>query len=96
MDYTVQIFSIILYTLGSILLVASTVLVIMLIQTVKKVNKVVDDIDDKSKKLNGVFDIVDAATDTLSVFSDKVVGLIVNTITNLFSRKNKKEENKDE
>jgi uncharacterized protein YoxC len=96
MDYTVQIFSIILYTLGSILLVASTVLVIMLIQTVKKVNKVVDDIDDKSKKLNGVFDIVDAATDTLSVFSDKVVGLIVNTITNLFSRKSKKEENKDE
>ena len=96
MDYTVQIFSIILYTLGSILLVASTVLVIMVIQTVKKINKVVDDIDNKSQKLNGVFDIVHNATDTLAVFSDKVVGLIVNLITSLFSRKNKKEEKEDE
>lgn len=96
MDYTVQIFSIILYTLGSILLVASTVLVIMVIQTVKKINKVVDDIDNKSKKLNGVFDIVDNAADTLAVFSDKIVGLIVNLITGLFSRKNKKEEKEDE
>ena len=90
-----QFFTIILYTLGSILLVVLIILGIKLIKTVNKVNDVVDDIDTKQKKLNGIFDVIDAATDTLSIVSDKVVGTIVNGLVGLFSRK-KKDKNIEE
>ncbi len=90
-----QFFTIILYTLGSILLVVLIILGIKLIKTVNKVNDVVDDIDTKQKKLNGIFDVIDAATDTLSIVSDKVVGIIVNGLVGLFSRK-KKDKNIEE
>lgn len=90
-----EVFPIILYSLGSILLIALIVLTIKVIKTINKVDKVVEDLNNKSRKLNGVFDIVDNATDALSLMSDKIVGFIVNGIAGLFSRK-KKEENKDE
>jgi len=48
------------------------------------------------KKLNGVFDVIDSATDTLSIVSDKVVGIIVSGLVSLFSKKKKKEEETDE
>lgn len=90
-----EIFPIILYALGSILLIALIILTVKVIKTVKKVNEVVDDLNNKSRKLNGVFDIVDNATDALSIMSDKVVNFLVNGIVNLFTRK-KKEEKDDE
>ena len=90
-----EIFPIILYVLGSILLIALIVLTVKVIKTVKKVNEVVDDLNNKSRKLNGVFDIVDNVTDALSIMSDKVVNFLVNGIVNLFTRK-KKEEKDDE
>ena len=91
-----EILPVILYILGSILLVALIVLTIKLIKTVKKVDQVVEDIDNKSKKLNGLFDVVDAATDTLSILSDKMVNLAVNAVASLFHRKNKKEDNNEQ
>lgn len=90
-----EIFPIILYFLGSILLIALIILTIKVIITINKVDKVVEDLNSKSRKLNGVFDIVDNAADTLSLISDKIVGFIINGIVGLFSR-TKKEENKDE
>lgn len=96
MECVNEIFPVILYTLGSILLIALIVLTIKVIKTLNKVDNVVDDINTKSKKLNGVFDIVDNTADALSLMSDKLVGFIVNGITGLFARKNKKEENDDE
>ena len=97
MEYCLnELFPVIIYILSSILLVALIVLTIKVIHTIKKVDKVVDDIDTKSKKLNGVFDMVDNAADTLAVISDKMVGFVVNGITSLFSRKNKKENEENE
>lgn len=96
MIYISDLLSVILYVLGSILLVVLIILGIKLIKTVNKVNDVVDDIDTKQKKLNGVFDIIDTATDTLSIMSDKVVGTIVNVLSGIFSRKKKREEDEYE
>ena len=92
MEYLHEVLPVILYILGSILLVALIVLTIKMIKTLNKVDQVVEDIDNKSKKLNGVFDMVDAATDTLSILSDKMVNLVVSGIANLFNRKSKKED----
>jgi uncharacterized protein YoxC len=66
-------------------------------KTLSKVDKVIEDVDSKSKKLNGVFDIIDSTTDMISSFSDKAVELISTKIQNIFSRKRKnKEEDENE
>lgn len=88
---------VILYTLGCILLITLIVLVIKINTTVNKINNVLDDFDNKSKKLNVFFEVVDSMADALSVVSDKAVALVVNGILSLFKRKEKKEEiDKDE
>ncbi|MBP3765964.1 MAG: hypothetical protein J6G98_02135 [Bacilli bacterium] len=87
---------VILCVLGSILLIVLIILGIKMIKTVNKVNNVVTDIDTKQKKLDGVFDIIDTATDTLSIVSDKVVGTVASTLTALFTKRKKKEDEDNE
>ncbi len=87
-----MIFSVILYVLGSILLVALIILVIKLMKTLKKVDIAIDDLNEKSRKLDGVFTIIDTTTDTISAVSDKIVGVLIKGISNLFKRKKKEDE----
>ena len=91
-----EIFQVILYILGSILLITLIVFTIKLMKTLKKVDKIVDDVDNKMQSLNGAFDIIDTTTNALSSISDKVVDFIVNGLLGIFNRKNKKEEIEDE
>lgn len=91
-----EIFLVILYSLGSILLIVLIVLVLKAIKTLKRVDGVVEDIHNKSTKLDGVFNIVDHTADALSSVSDKVVSAVVGMLIGLFKRKTKKEENIDE
>ena len=87
-----EIFPVILYLLLSILLVVLIVLCFKAISTLSKVNKVVDDVNYKVNKLNGVFNIIDSTTDALALASDKIVGFITNGVGHLFSRKHKNNE----
>lgn len=86
---------VILYVLLTILIVVLIIFVIRLIKTLGKVDKVVDDVNRKVSKLDGVFNIIDTTTDTLALVSDKITDFAVNKIAHLFSRK-KKEEDKNE
>jgi len=88
-------FSVILYVLGSILLITLIIFVIKLMKTLKKVDAAIDDYNEKSKKLDGLFSIIDTATDTISAVSDKLVGVVIKGISGLFKRK-KKEDDIDE
>jgi len=92
MAYLSELFPVILYFVLIILVIVLIVLVVRVIETLKKVNQIVDDVNQKVNKLNGFFDMVDMATDTLSVMSDKIVSSIANGITKLFSRKKKNRE----
>ena len=85
-----EILPIILYLLGSILLVILIILGIKLINVMNKMERVVDDINTKVSSLNGVFSIIDATTDKLSLLSDRMVDGISSLIRKLFARKNKK------
>lgn len=91
-----DIFPVILYILGSILLVVLIILSIKIMFVLKKVDNAIEDYNKKSKKLNGLFDIIDNTTDTISSLSDKIVNLIISSITGLLTKKKKKEENIDE
>ena len=87
---------IILYTLGSILLVVLIILGIKLIQTIDRANVVLDDIEQKSKSLNGFFNIVDGLSNTIAVVGDRVIDGVSGMISHFFhKRKKKKEENEE-
>ena len=86
---------ILLYVLGSILLVVLIILGVKLIKTIDKISLLVDDINGKVKSLNGFFSIIDFTTDKLAMLSDKVVDTISTFIRRIFNRK-KEEEYGDE
>jgi len=91
-----ELFSIITAILLIVLILFSIILVYKLIKTLIKLDRVVEDINTKAKKLNGLFDVVDNATDALSSISDKMVLLVSSGITSLISKFRKKGEDSDE
>ena len=97
MECANEVFPIILYSLGAILLVVLIILSVKAITTLSKVNRVVDDLNTKSHKLDNLFDVIDNTTDMISNVSDKVVGLVVNGFTSLVQKiKHKKGEDENE
>lgn len=91
-----DILQVILYILGSILLIVLIILGIKLIITMNKIENVVDDINVKVNKLNGIFTIIDLTTDKLALFSDKIIDAISTVVRKIFSKKKRKEEEIDE
>lgn len=85
------------YILGCSLLIALTVLTFRVMNTLNKVNRLLDDLTDKSSKLDGVFTLADRSADALN----SVVGEISSTISHFVMgivkrRKERKEEDNDE
>lgn len=91
----IDVLSIILYILGSILLVVLIILGIKLIITMNKISEITDDISTKLKSLNGFFSVIDFATDKLATITDKFVETVTSLIRRIFRQK-KEEEYKDE
>lgn len=81
---------IIIYFLLIILLIIGIILGIRSIQTINKLDKVVDDVNDKVQSLNGIFNIIDFTTDKIVSITDKVVEGVSGLIGKIFKRKNKK------
>lgn len=96
MQEFIDFFPIVLYLLGSVLLVILIILGIKLIHTVDKTNEILEDAYNKTKSLNGFFEIIDSATDTLSSISDSIVGVVTTVVNKLFYRNKKKKEEEDE
>lgn len=83
--------------LACILLIVLIFLGIKMILTLNKVDKLVDDLNEKSKKLDGAFGAVDKVTDAISSVNDKVIGLVFGLISNLTHKiKDRKERNEDD
>ena len=91
----IDVLSIILYILGSILLVVLIILGIKLIITMNKISEITDDISAKLKSLNGFFSVIDFTTDKLATITDKFVETVTSLIRRIFRQK-KEEEYKDE
>lgn len=88
-----EILTIILYSLGSILLVVLIILGIKMIMMMNKINIIAEDINTKLNSLNGFFSIIDFTTDKLATITDKFVDSVTSLIRKLFNRK--KEEEKE-
>ena len=88
-------FTVILYLLGCILLIALIILSIKALKTIGKINHLVDDVQENSDNINGIFDFVDSTTDFIYGFADHIIGGVAGLVTKLFEKKHKGEE-KDE
>lgn len=95
MEALMVMLSVTLYVLGIVLLIVLIVLGIKLIEVIDRANVVLDDIEKKTKSLNGVFNMIDTVTDTLSYISDSVVEGIVSAISRIFTKKDKKNKKKE-
>lgn len=97
MEEILDFFPIILYLLGTVLLIVLIILGIKLIYTINKTNEILDDAYNKTKSLNGLFHAIDSVTDVLSNLSDSIVSNITGIVRKLFNKKKKsKETDKDE
>ena len=78
---------------GLIILIAIfIVLGIKLIRTLTRIDQIIDDVNDKMDKVDGVFNIIDKTTDYASSISDKIIGAISSFIGILFKKKKGNEE----
>ena len=82
-----------------VLFVALIVLVIIfmfvgikLIGTLKKIDEVIDDVNGKMNKVNGVFDIIDKTTDYAATISDKIISTVSNFVNVLIRKKRGNDE----
>lgn len=91
-----EVFPVLLYILLIVLVVCIIIFVVKAIKTLGKVDKVVEDVNNKVNKLDGVFNVIDSTADTMSLVSDKLINFVFTAITNLFRKKDKREDEIDE
>lgn len=84
--------TIILFICLIILVIIFIVLGIRLIKTLKKIDNVIEDVNLKMNKVNGVFDIIDKTTDYASTISDKIIGAISRFVNSLLKKKKGKDD----
>ena len=82
----------IVYFLLIILIIVGIILGIRAIQVLNKVDKVVDDVNDKVQTLNGFFNLIDFTTDKIVSITDKVVDGVSGFIGKVFKRKDEIDE----
>ena len=81
---------ILIYILLCILILLLIIICVKVIKTMDRVEKIVDDVDEKVKSLNGIFNIVDTVTDKLSALTEVISDSIILFIKGIFKRKKKK------
>lgn len=82
-----EVLPIILYILGAVLLSSLIVLTIKLIIIVNKTEKVVDNITEKVRMLDGLFNIIGTVTGKFTLVTERVVDGITLLIEKIFKRK---------
>ena len=87
-----EFFGLFIYILLMVLIIALIILIINTIKTLGKIDRLVDDITEKSIKLNGVFSIIDGATDAVVGFSDSIVGFVTKGFNKILRKKEKENE----
>ncbi len=84
-----------LYILGIILLIVLIVLGIKCIRVLGKVDRIVDNVEDKVTSLDGLFGIVDKITDGIVLASDSIISTGSDFISRIFKKKKKEDDDID-
>ena len=96
MEFWLSFLPLVIYILLIILLVVGIILGIKTIITMNKVEKVVDNVNEKVESLNSVFNLIDFTTDKIAAFTDRLVEVAGSIFSKLlFKNKNKKRKKDD-
>ena len=96
MEFLQTFLPILLYILGAVLLGVLIYLVIKLLDTVDKVNVILDDVEDKSQQLNGLFDACENVGDTVNGVSFKIANMFSKIVGTVAKKKRRKIEEDDD
>ena len=96
MDMLGVVFPTIMYILGSILLVVLIVFIIRAIITLDKINLLLDDISNKVKSLDGIFNAINMTSSAISAVGDRLLEKVVSIFSKLSSRRKRKKRKGEE
>ena len=82
----------ILYVALIIFVIVLTILVIKLMKTLKKLDGILLDVDQKMKKVDGVFNLIDTTADFANNISDKIINGISSFVGMIFKKKRGKKD----
>lgn len=82
-----EVLPVILYILGSVLLVTLIILTIKLIITMNKIEKVVDNITVKVHTLDELFNVIGLVTGKVTAVTDKVIDSMASLVEKIFRGK---------
>ena len=91
-----ELLTILLITLGCILLIVLIILCVKMMKTVKKANYLIDNMTRKSEQLDTAFEIIEKSTNFVDKISDKVIGLVAGSIKNLANKFRKEDKDEEE
>lgn len=96
-----EILPIIIYILLIVLIIVAIAIGIKILTTLSKVDVLLDDVTSKMKSLDKLFDVVDFATDKMSLVTEVLIGFLTTTFGKVFgpvkkSRKKKKKTEEEE
>ncbi len=94
MDFWAEILPIVVYAFLIIFLIVGIILGIRTIIVMNKVEKIIDDVNEKIETLNPLFNIVDFAVDRVSSLSDTLVDFFAGILSGFLTKKDKKTDNK--
>lgn len=91
-----ELLTILLITLGCILLIVLIILCIKMMKTIKKANYLIDDMTKKSEQLDTAFEIMEKSTNFVDRIGDKIIGLVAGLIKNLANKFRKEDKDEEE
>lgn len=92
MEALSQTLPIIIYFLLIVLLIIAIVIGIKLITTMNKVDKLVEDVNEKLESLNDIFNMAEYISGKMSAISETIIGVITTAISKIFKKFNKESE----
>ena len=96
MEFWLAFLPLVIYILLIILLIVGIILGIKTIITMNKVEKVVDNVNEKVESLNSVFNLIDFTTDKIAAFTDRLVEVAGSIFSKLLFRNKNKKRKKDD
>ncbi len=92
MEALSQTLPIIIYFLLIVLLIIAIVIGIKLITTMNKVDKLVEDVNEKLESLNDIFNMAEYISGKMSAISETIIGVVTTAISKIFKKFNKESE----
>ncbi len=96
MEFLLQFLPIVIYLLLIVIIIVGIILGIKLIITIDKVDKIVDDVNNKIERITPLFDSLGMISDKVGGFFATVISTIESIVTKIFTKNDKKRKKESE